>query len=115
MPWLFVAALLCAAAVAAGAFGAHGLRERLDPRALEIWETAARYLMYAGLALLALAAARRLEPASAWSLLAGAVVFCGTLFGLALGGPRWLGAITPVGGLLMIAGFVLIALSGLRG
>jgi uncharacterized membrane protein YgdD (TMEM256/DUF423 family) len=114
MPWLSVAALLCAAAVGAGAFGAHGLRERLDPRALETWETAARYLMYAGLALLAVGATKRVAPGAAWSLLAGAVIFSGTLFGLAAGGPRWLGAVTPVGGLLMIVGFVLLAISGLR-
>lgn len=123
MPWLSIAALLCAVAVGAGAFGAHALRERLDPRSLEVWETAARYLMYVGLALLAVGVAKR-QPAApsagsvegaAWALLTGAVIFSGSLFGLALGGPRWLGAITPLGGLSVIAGFVLLALWGLRG
>jgi uncharacterized membrane protein YgdD (TMEM256/DUF423 family) len=123
MPWLSIAALLCAVAVGAGAFGAHGLRARLDPHALETWETAARYLMYVGLALLAVEVVRRSPSApsagslegAAWALFAGAVIFSGSLFGLALGGPRWLGAITPLGGLSMIAGFVLFALWGLRG
>jgi uncharacterized membrane protein YgdD (TMEM256/DUF423 family) len=123
MPWLSIAAVLCAVAVGAGAFGAHALRERLDPRSLEVWETAARYLMYVGLALLAVAIARR-QPTSlpagslqgaAWALFAGAVIFSGSLFCLALGGPRWLGAMTPLGGLSIIVGFALLALWGLRG
>lgn len=99
----------------AGAFGAHGLREHLDARSLEVWETGARYLMYAGLALLAAGAGRRLGPAAGWALLAGAAVFSGTLFGLGLGGPRWLGAITPIGGVLLIVGFLLLAVTALRG
>jgi uncharacterized membrane protein YgdD (TMEM256/DUF423 family) len=112
---LALGALACAVSVAAGAFGAHGLRARLDARSLELWETAARYLMYGGLgSLLAGLAAlhspgARTLPWSAALLLAGAAVFSGTVFALALGGPRWLGAVTPLGGLLMIVAFLLFA------
>lgn len=112
---LVLAALACAAAVGAGAFGAHGLRARLDARSLELWETAARYLMYGGLGTLLIGLAAHHVPhgrALPWSgalLLAGTAVFSGTVFALALGGPRWLGAVTPIGGTLMIVGFVLFA------
>ena len=117
---LVLGALACAAAIGAGAFGAHGLRARLDARSLELWETAARYLMYGGLGTLltGLAALHapsgRMLPWSGALLLAGAAVFSGTVFALALGGPRWLGAVTPIGGLLMIVGFVLFALGAFR-
>lgn len=112
-------ALACAAAIAAGAFGAHGLQGKLSARGLELWETAARYLVYGGLgtvlaALAALHGGGRLLPWAAGVLLAGAVVFSGTVFALALGGPRWLGAVTPLGGSLMIAGFLLFAWGALR-
>ena len=117
---LALAALACALSVGAGAFGAHGLRGRLDARSLELWETAARYLMYGGLgALLAGLAAlhspgARTLPWSAGLLLAGAAVFSGTVFALSLGGPRVLGAVTPIGGLLMILGFLAFALGAFR-
>ena len=100
--------------VGAGAFGAHALRTKLEPRALEIWETAARYQMFHAFALIAAAWA-----ASRWShwgvraggtaFVVGVVVFCGTLYGLALGGPRWLGAITPLGGVSFMVGWALLA------
>jgi uncharacterized membrane protein YgdD (TMEM256/DUF423 family) len=117
--WIAVGALLCAVSVTAGAFGAHGLKSRLDADALALWETAARYLMYGGLGIVAVVLASRpaggrLYGWSAGSLLVGAIVFCGTVAILALGGPRWLGAITPIGGLLLIVGFVLLALAALR-
>jgi uncharacterized membrane protein YgdD (TMEM256/DUF423 family) len=114
-------ALCCALAVVAGAFGAHGLAARLDARSLQLWETAARYLMYGGLGQAAvgiLAAAGeggrggRLGSAAGVSLLGGTIVFSGTLAALALGGPRWLSAVTPLGGLLVIAGFLLLAWAG---
>lgn len=112
-------ALACAVAVAAGAFGAHGLQERLAPRSLELWETAARYLIYGGLGtvlagLAALHAPGRAVSSAAALLLVGAAVFSGTVFALALGGPRWLGAVTPLGGALMILGFLLLAWGALR-
>jgi uncharacterized membrane protein YgdD (TMEM256/DUF423 family) len=116
--WLATGALGAALAVAAGAFGAHALRARLDPRALELWATAAQYLMYGSLALLAVGLATRSGLVGAgragWALLAGTLLFSGTVGALALGGPRWLGAVTPLGGTLMIAGFALLAWSAIR-
>lgn len=117
--WIAAGALCCAVAVIAGAFGAHGLQSRLDAHALALWETAARYLMYSGfglvlIGLFGLGGARRGIGAAALCLLAGGLVFSGTVAALALGGPRWLGAVTPIGGLLMIAGFVLLAVAALK-
>jgi uncharacterized membrane protein YgdD (TMEM256/DUF423 family) len=119
--WTAIGALLAAFAVVAGAFGAHALAARLDARALELWETAARYLMYGGLGLALLGVWTRQAPvagalrAAGWCLLAGTLVFSGTVFGLALGSPRWLGAVTPLGGTLLILGFLLFAWGALRG
>jgi uncharacterized membrane protein YgdD (TMEM256/DUF423 family) len=114
--WTAVGALLIALAVVAGAFGAHALAARLDARGLGLWETAVRYLVYSGLGLALLgvwARQARAEGGTAraagWCLLTGAVVFSGTVFGLALGGPRWLGAVTPLGGTGLILGFLLFA------
>ena len=120
MNWIFLGAVLGAVSVVAGAFGAHALEARLGPRELQLWETAARYLMYGGLALVLVGlfgaqAARRGVAAAGWCLLTGSVVFSGTVFGLALGGPRWLGAVTPLGGTLLIAGFLLFAWAALKG
>lgn len=111
---ILIGALYCALAVAAGAFGAHGLAGRLDARSLDLWETAARYLMYTGLGLVAVGVLdqlwhERLLTAAAGSLALGGLVFSGTVFALALGGPRVLGAVTPLGGLLLIAGFLAVA------
>ena len=118
--WIAAGALLCAASIAAGAFGAHGLRSRLDAEALALWETSARYLMYGGLGVLLIALAAR--PVGGWlyawaaaSLLVGSIVFSGTVAILALGGPRFLGAITPIGGLLMIVAFAILCVAALRG
>ncbi len=101
-----IAGCLGATAVALGAFGAHGLKERfaLLPEAAGWWQTATFYLLTHALAVGALrgGAAGRL-----WT--AGAVVFSGTLYALALGAPRWLGAVTPLGGSLLIAGWVMLA------
>src|SRR5262245_8517576 len=114
MSWIFLGAVLGAISVVAGAFGAHALAARLGPRELQLWETAARYLMYGGLAIVLVGlfgaqGARRGVTAAGWCLLAGSVVFSGTVFGLALGGPRWLGAVTPLGGTLLILGFLFFA------
>jgi uncharacterized membrane protein YgdD (TMEM256/DUF423 family) len=114
---LLVAALLGAAGVALGAFGAHGLRERLDARALEVWETAVRYHLVHAVALLALAAspyAAQLRVAG-WLFAAGIALFSGSLYALALGvGPRaLLGPITPLGGLAFVAGWLWIARAAL--
>ena len=111
---------MCALAIAGGAFGAHALAARLDQRALALWETAARYLMYSGLGLAVIGIAARHTPRAELHLAApalclGALLFCGSLVGLALGGPRWLGAVTPIGGVLQIAAFVLVAWTAWRG
>jgi uncharacterized membrane protein YgdD (TMEM256/DUF423 family) len=118
--WLAMGALACALAIAAGAFGAHALAARLDARELALWETAARYLMYAGLGLGVIGVALRQAPRPELYLAApllggGALLFSGTLAGLALGGPRWLGAVTPVGGVLQVVAFLLVAWAALRG
>lgn len=114
--WIVSGALLCALSVLGGAFGAHGLRARLDADALALWETAARYSMYSGLGLvlIGIVAQSRESGSLLWAgglLLGGTLIFSGTVAILALGGPRWLGAITPIGGTLMIAAFVVFALS----
>ena len=117
---LFAAGALSAAiAVGTGAFAAHGLKARLAPEALAVFETGARYQMYAALGLLAAAwaAARWSGAATSWGgglLLAGTVLFSGSLYALALTGIRWLGAVTPLGGVAFIAGWVLLAAAALR-
>jgi uncharacterized membrane protein YgdD (TMEM256/DUF423 family) len=103
-------------AVAAGAFGAHALRSRLDPDLLAVFETAARYQMYHALALLAVAwvAARCPGPLphwAGWLFVVGTVLFSGSLYALALSGVRWLGAVTPLGGAAFLAGWICLALA----
>jgi uncharacterized membrane protein YgdD (TMEM256/DUF423 family) len=113
-------ALLAGIAVAAGAFGAHGLRDRLAPDMLAVFETAVRYQMYHALALLAVAwAAVRWPESSAvvagWLFVVGIVVFSGSLYVLALSGVRWLGAITPLGGLCFLGGWSVLVWTVWRG
>lgn len=122
MDRLFFAAgaLMGMLGVALGAFGAHGLRARLTPDLLRIWETGAQYHMLHALVLLATAWAVQRFPsglsvAAGWCFLAGILVFSGSLYLLAFTGMRWLGAITPVGGTLFIVGWVLLAVAALRG
>src|SRR5690242_18389959 len=95
------AAINAFVAVAAGAFGAHGLRQRLDERALDVFEIAVRYQMFHALGMVAAAwlASRGLALAQTggWVLQAGILVFSGSLYVLALSGTKWLGAITPLG------------------
>lgn len=105
--------------VAAGAFGAHALKSRLDPEALAVFDTAARYHLLHALALLGAAWVAQQWPgraARASSVLfgAGILVFSGSLYALSLSGVRGLGAITPVGGLLLLAGWLALALAPLR-
>lgn len=100
-------------AVAAGAFGAHGLKKRLDADMLAVFETGARHHMFHALALFGAAwlISRGVGPArpAAWLLLAGIVIFSGSLYALALTGVRGLGAVTPIGGLCFLAGWALLA------
>ena len=101
-------------AVAAGAFGAHALRARLSPELLAVFETGARYQMYHALALLVVAWAVTRWPgtpvrAAGWLFVGGTVLFSGSLYLLALTGARWLGAVTPLGGLLFLSGWLALA------
>lgn len=106
-------ALLAALGVAIGAFAAHALKTRLDPQMLANVETAVRYQMYAALALLALGT-QPWQTRAPLPLLLGALIFSGSLYLMAATGLKWLGAITPIGGVLLIAGFVLAALDARR-
>ena len=108
-------------AVAAGAFGAHALAARLTPRQLSTFEIAARYQMYHALALFVVAWAMTRWPEAsqlAWSgrfFIAGILIFCSTLYAIALGGPGWLGAITPIGGVMFLLGWATLAWAVLKG
>lgn len=118
--WGALGALSACVAVVAGAFGAHALRSRLAPELLAAFETAARYQMFHALALLAVAWAleRGRHPAlvhAAWLFLAGTVLFSASLYALALTGARGLGAVTPLGGLCFIAGWLSLAWGLWRG
>jgi len=111
---LTVAALLGAAAVLLGAFGAHALRDTLDDRALAIWHTAVEYQFWHVLAAVAVARLAR-DGAStclriaAVAFIAGIALFCGSLYALALGAPRLVGVITPFGGIAFVAGWIALA------
>lgn len=106
---LLAGAILAASGVAFGAFGAHALRDTLGVQRLGWWQTGVQYQMWHAIALVALAAARVRSGFPAALLVAGAVLFSGSLYVMALTGVRWLGAVTPAGGLLMIAGWVVVA------
>ncbi|HEX3655189.1 MAG TPA: DUF423 domain-containing protein [Pirellulales bacterium] len=123
--WITLGAALAALAIGMGAFGAHALRSRLIPggtataeslRQLEVFETAARYQMYHALALVlvGLMAQRRHSTAlqAAGGLFAvGVVLFCGSLYALVLTGIKLLGAITPLGGVAFILGWLMLAVA----
>ncbi len=104
-------------AVACGAFGAHALRARLSPDALQVWETAARYQMYHALALFVAAWMVTQDQPSIWAVRAGwcfvigTVLFSGSLYALAWTGVRGLGAVTPLGGVALLAGWSMLALA----
>lgn len=111
---LGTACVLMAAGVALGAFGAHGLRSRLAPDLLEIYETSVRYHLVHGLAacvaaLLVRTGLGRPAQAAGWLFVAGIAIFSGSLYLLALTGTRWLGAVTPIGGVTWLAGWLLLA------
>ncbi len=117
--FFLLGAISACISVAAGAFGAHGLRGRLEPPALAIFETAARYQMYHALALFAVAWAVTRWPGpwavrAGWLFVIGTVIFSGSLYALSLTGVRWLGAITPLGGLAFLTGWICLAIAGSR-
>ncbi|HET7766474.1 MAG TPA: DUF423 domain-containing protein [Burkholderiales bacterium] len=112
-----VAALL---AVALGAFGAHALKSRIPPEMLSVWHTGVEYHVFHALGLLAVGIVAIHVPDSAplrwsgWLMLAGTVLFSGSLYALALSGERWPGAVTPVGGLAFLASWALFVAAVLR-
>jgi uncharacterized membrane protein YgdD (TMEM256/DUF423 family) len=123
MTFAWLGALNAFLAVAAGAFGAHGLKSRVTPDMLAVFETGARYHMYHSLALFAVAwlvsrdggaAGARFAAFGGWAFLAGIVLFSGSLYALALTGTRGLGAITPLGGLAFLVGWILVAIAATR-
>ncbi|HWI97802.1 MAG TPA: DUF423 domain-containing protein [Burkholderiales bacterium] len=113
--FLALGALAAAAAVALGAFGAHALKARLSPELLGVWQTAVQYHAWHALGLLLVGLAGfHVEGswirAAGWLLLAGIVLFSGSLYALALGAPRGLGAVTPLGGAMFILGWTAFAI-----
>ncbi len=111
---LLVASFALAAAVALGAFGAHALKARLAPDMLAVYQTAVQYHFWHALGLFALALLMLQWEApvltlAGWLLLAGLILFCGSLYVLALTGERWVGAITPLGGIASIAAWLVVA------
>ena len=110
--WWRIAGVLGALGVLLGAFGAHGLEARVDdPEQLEWWQTAARYHLVHAVALLGVAAHPGKTDIAGWLFVAGMVLFCGSLYTMGLTGTRWLGAITPLGGLCFIGGWIALALA----
>ena len=121
MNWTAVGAALMALAVAMGAFGAHGLRDKLDAYSMSVYEKAVFHHFVHALGILLVALLARtsaITPAGqtrvAWLLLIGIIVFSGSLYALAVTGVRILGAITPVGGLAFIIGWVLLCVEAFR-
>lgn len=117
--FLFLGGLSGAIGVALGAFGAHALKNRLSPERLQTFETGVRYQMYHVAGLLGAAFASAQWPGSSfpagagWAFVLGTVLFSGSLYLLVMTNKRWLGAITPFGGIVLIAGWILLGLSGI--
>jgi uncharacterized membrane protein YgdD (TMEM256/DUF423 family) len=117
--WFVMGAITAGIAVVLGAFGAHGLKSRVDPAMLAVFETGVRYQMYHALALLAVGLARvhwpsALFSAAGWFFLAGIAIFSGSLYLMTATGARWLGAITPIGGVAFILGWIALAAGAWR-
>jgi len=116
--FLAIAAILGGTSVAAGAFATHALKDRLNERAIEIFETGARYQMYHALALLLVAlllsraeAGQSLLIFTGFAFIAGVAIFSGSLYALSFSGIKWLGAITPLGGLAFLLGWGCLAIA----
>lgn len=114
-PFLFFSAVLAGLAVAMGAFGAHGLRDSLSAEAMKVYQTAVNYHMWHALGLGLIAFVHQQFPDvkqlfwAGWLMLVGVIVFSGSLYVLAISGIKWLGAITPIGGVAFIVAWVLLA------
>jgi uncharacterized membrane protein YgdD (TMEM256/DUF423 family) len=106
--WVVIGSLAALVGVAAGAFGAHGLKSYVNDARLETFEVAVRYQMYHAIALV-LAGILGAQQAG-WCFLGGIVLFSGSLFLLVLTEQRWLGAVTPLGGVLFLLGWLLLAI-----
>jgi uncharacterized membrane protein YgdD (TMEM256/DUF423 family) len=121
MNWTAVGGALMALAVGMGAFGAHGLRNRIDAYSMSVYEKAVFYHFVNSLGILAVALLARTSAISplggtrvAWLLLIGIVLFSGSLYALGLSGIRTFGAITPIGGLAFIIGWLVLVYEALR-
>jgi len=117
--WLAIGAIFAGLGVAAGAFGTHALGDRLPPDLLEVFQTGTHYHLIHALALVAVGLAADLRPDRLWDVAGwlfslGILIFGGSLYALALSGVRWLGAITPVGGVCFLAGWAAVAVAALR-
>ena len=110
--------LLALSAVLFGAFGAHTLKETLSAHdSIQTWETAVRYQMWHALALILLSLIRAPETMPKMAgpcFVVGTILFSGSLYGLALDGPKWLGPVTPLGGLCLMVGWILLVYSSLK-
>jgi uncharacterized membrane protein YgdD (TMEM256/DUF423 family) len=112
MNWSAIASIFLAIAVGLGAFGAHGLRDKLDAYSMDVWNKAVFYHFIHGLGMLIASLMPRISPVSeyaCWAFAAGILIFSGSLYLLAVTGVRTLGAITPIGGLCFIAAWLLLA------
>lgn len=116
MNWSAVAAIAMGVAVMLGAFGAHGLKDRLDAYSMSVYEKAVFYhfIHALGILIVSIMPRERFTEWVCWLLLAGILIFSGSLYVLAVTGVRAMGAITPFGGLAFIAGWLLLAYSLLR-
>ena len=117
--FLIIGAVSAAISVAAGAFGAHSLRQTIEPSLLDVFETGARYQMYHALALVGVGLVASRWPSSlltsaGWLFVAGTVLFTGSLYAMTFTGIRVLGAITPLGGLCFIGGWICLAVAAAR-
>jgi uncharacterized membrane protein YgdD (TMEM256/DUF423 family) len=119
--FLTLGSIAMALAVTLGAFGAHGLKSKLTTEMLDIFETGVRYHFYHALGLLLIGTIANWLPNSSllswsgWLMIAGILIFSGSLYILSISGIRWLGAITPIGGLCFIASWVLLAITIWKG
>ncbi len=116
---LVCGALMGFISVAAGAFGAHALKSKVDPNMLNVFEVGARYQMYHALAICTAVWASTLIPGTlastaGWLFFAGTLIFSGSLYALALTGIKVIGAITPIGGIILLAGWACLSLAALR-